>query len=101
MSSISIKDCQKSEVKRGSRSEMTSWGRPCKHQISLAKIGANSFAPVLLVWRGMKWAIFVNQSTTTQIVLKESLPASGNPVIKSQEIEVHGARGSSREERRP
>ena len=84
---------QNLEVKRASRSEMMVLGRPCNLQISLRKIRARSGAFFASLLKGTKCAILVNLSTITQILSCSS--DIGRSVMKSIEIESHGANGTS------
>jgi hypothetical protein len=63
------------------------------HQTSLKKVLAQ-FVAVAVSRRGMKWAIFVNRSTTTIIWVYPS--DSGRVVMKSTDIDTHGEGASSK-----
>ena len=87
------------DVTLESRSDMMSRGRPCRHQISLAKIRARSSAFYLSISSGMKLAIFGNWSITSHNSVQ--LFDQGRSVMKSIAIDCHGAYGSSSGERSP
>ena len=93
------KSFQVLDVNLESRSDTMSRGRPCRRQISLAKIRARSSAFFLSVSRGMKWAIFENWSITTHNSVQ--FFDRGRSVMKSKAIDYHGAYGSSRGDRSP
>ena len=82
-----------------SRSDMMSWGRPCRFQISCAKILPRPSAFYLSASRGMKGAIFENWSITTHNLVQ--LFDRCRLVIMSKAIDCHGAYGSSRGNRSP
>ena len=87
------------DVNLESRSDTMSWGRPCRRQISHAKIRSRSWAFFLSISRGMKWAIFENRSITTHNSVQ--LFDRGRSVMKSMAIHCHWAYGSFRGERSP
>ena len=86
--SILHNDSQNSPENFASMSDMISLGNPGSFQTSRRKVSATSFA-VAFSWRPMKWAIFVNRSTTTIIWV---LPCdSGSWVMKSVDMEDQAA----------
>ena len=93
------KSFQVLDVNLESRSDTMSRGRPCRSQMSHAKIRARSSAFYLSISRGMKGAIFENRSITTHNSVK--LFDRGRSVMKSMAIDCHGVYESSRGERSP
>ena len=87
------------DVNLESWSDTMSRGRPCRRHISRAKIRARSSAFFLSCSRGMKWAIFENQSITTHNSVQ--LFDRDRSVMKSMAIDCHGVYGSSRGYRSP
>ena len=90
---------QVDDVNLESRSDMMSRGSPCSLHISLVNLRARSAAVLALSFRGMKWAILVNQSITTHSSMQPF--DKGQSVMKSMDIDCHGAYGSSRGDIRP
>src|SRR5205807_8418042 len=87
-----IKLVQNLEVNRLSLSEIIDSGSPWYRQISFRNISANCSIGTSVV-SGMKCAILENLSTMTQILV---YPAdSGNPIMKSIEMDFHGRSGTS------
>jgi hypothetical protein len=72
-------------------SDMMLLGRPWVHTMWAINPLAKSFRPMVSL-HATKWAIFVTQSTMTRKALLPS--ASGNPVMKSMDIESHGLVGN-------
>merc|ERR1711890_4924 len=89
----SCKLLQNSLVKIGSRSLTMLEGTPCNRTISRRYTEA-SHGAVLLLFTGMKWALLVSLSTTTQIPVLPFLDL-GNPSIKSIETLSHFHCGTS------
>ena len=89
---------QVDDVNLESRSETMSRCSPCSLHISLANLRARSAAVLAFSFRGMKWAIIVNRSTTTHS--SEQPFDKGKSVMKSMAIDCHGAYGNSRGDRR-
>ena len=88
-----------SDVNLESRSDPISVGRPWNFHTSLAKAIAKSGAVLQVFGNGMKCAILVNRSTTTQSWSHSS--DSSSSVMKSIAIDCHGAYGSSKGEVSP
>src|SRR6266705_2818079 len=83
------KTCQVEEVNLESRSETMSLGKPCNLHTSRAKILARSSAFFPSGANGMKCAILVNRSMTTQSSLHPE--DRGRSVMKSMAMDSHGA----------
>ena len=94
-----MKTLQVSEVNLESRSETISYGRLWSLHISLAKMRARSSAVLPFGGSGIKCAILVNRSMTTQSSVQPI--NSGRSVMKSMAIDCRGACGSSSRDRRP
>ena len=86
---ISRQNCK---VNATSQSDTMSIGSPCCPQMCCTNALATAWAG--FSFNGTKSAIFVNWSTTTQMVVHPS--DSGSPVTKSIEIDVQGDAGSLR-----
>ena len=91
-------EAQKRETKCFPLSETMSVGVPCLVKIFWRNIFESCGASMSdLV--GMKWAIIVSQSTTTNIVLNPS--ETGNHSIKSMEMDDQGLSGIGRKRSGP
>jgi len=88
-----------SDVNLESRSDTISVGRPWNFHTSLAKAIAKSGAVLRVFGNGMKCAILVNRSMTTQSWSHSS--DSGSSIMKSIAFDCHGAYGSSKSDVSP
>ena len=75
------------EVNQVSQLDITSEGSPWCHMISFKNKCAKPSA-LLIIFEGMKWALFINQLIKT-IIASKFLGIWGRCIIKSIEIDVH------------
>jgi len=74
----------------GPWSEMISSRKPW-YQNTWSRINLAILSPIIDLLHGMKWTMFVKQSTTTN--MESNKLESGKSMMKSMEIEDHGVEG--------